>query len=121
MRAGVGEGELRDALASYVRTILSGNSAFDRYMAGDSAAMSATEQLGLRLFTGKAGCSTCHVGPNFSDERFHNTGAGNGSDAGRASVTGRAEDRGAFKTPSLRDCARTRPICTMAVWLRWRT
>jgi cytochrome c peroxidase len=109
VRAGVGEGELRDALASYVRTILSGNSAFDRYMAGDSAAMNATEQLGLRLFTGKAGCSTCHVGPNFSDERFHNTGAGNGSDAGRASVTGRAEDLGAFKTPSLRECARTRP------------
>jgi cytochrome c peroxidase len=92
-----------------VRTILSGNSAFDRYMAGDSAAMSAIEQLGLRLFTGKAGCSTCHVGPNFSDERFHNTGAGNGSDAGRASVTGRVEDQGAFKTPSLRDCARTQP------------
>ena len=108
-RVGIGEAELRDALATYVRTILSGNSPFDRYMAGDSSAMSATELSGLRLFTGKAGCSNCHVGPNFTDERFHNTGAGNGSDAGRASVTGRAEDRGAFKTPSLRDCARSRP------------
>jgi cytochrome c peroxidase len=108
-RAGVGEGEMRDALASYVRTILSGNSAFDRYMAGDTAAMSATEQLGLRLFTTKADCSGCHVGPNFTDERFHNTGAGNGNDPGRASVTGREEDRGAFKTPSLRDAARTPP------------
>ena len=106
-RAGVGEGELRDALASYVRTILSGNSAFDRYMAGDSAAMNATEQLGLRLFTGKAGCSTCHVGPNFSDERFHNTGAGNGSDAGRA------RSRVAWKTaaPSRhRACATARAL-----------
>jgi cytochrome c peroxidase len=108
-RAGIGETELRDALAAYVRTILSGNSAFDRYMAGDSSALSVTELSGLRLFTGKAGCSNCHVGPNFTDERFHNTGAGNGSDAGRASVTGRAEDRGAFKTPSLRDCARSQP------------
>ena len=108
-RIGVGEAELRDALASYVRTFLSGNSAFDRYMAGDAAAMSAAEQLGLRLFTGKAGCSSCHVGPNFTDERFHNTGAGDGSDPGRCAVTGREEDRGAFKTPSLREAARTPP------------
>ena len=108
-RIGVGEGELRDALASYVRTILSGNSAFDRYMGGDTSAMSAAEQSGLRLFTSKAGCASCHIGSNFTDERFHNTGAGNGSDAGRFSVTGRLEDRGAFKTPSLRDAGRTPP------------
>ncbi len=63
----------------------------------------------MLLFTGKAGCSSCHVGPNFSDERFHNTGAGKGGDAGRAAVTGLEEDRGAFKTPSLRDAARTTP------------
>jgi len=61
------------------------------------------------LFTGKAGCSTCHVGPNFSDERFHNTGAGKSGDTGRAAISGRDEDRGAFKTPSLRDAARTPP------------
>jgi cytochrome c peroxidase len=108
-RIGIDEAELRDALASYVRTLLSGNSALDRYMAGDAAAMSAAEQLGLRLFTGKAGCSSCHVGPNLTDERFHNTGAGDGNDPGRSAVTGREEDRGAFKTPSLRDAARTPP------------
>jgi cytochrome c peroxidase len=108
-RIGVGEGELRDALASYVRTILSGNSAFDRYMGGDISALSVAEQSGLRLFTGKAGCANCHIGSNFTDERFHNTGAGKGSDAGRFSVTGRLEDRGAFKTPSLRDAGLTPP------------
>jgi cytochrome c peroxidase len=108
-RAGISEAELRDALASYVRTILAGNSAFDRYMAGDTAALGAAEQTGLRLFTGKAGCSNCHVGPNFTDERFHNTGAGQADDGGRATVSGREEDRGAFKTPSLREAARTPP------------
>ena len=108
-RAGVTEAALRDALSSYVRTILSGNSPFDRYMAGESAAMSSQQQLGLQLFTGKAGCSTCHVGPNFTDEAFHNTGAGKGDDPGRESVTARERERGAFKTPSLREAARTPP------------
>ncbi|HZT31974.1 MAG TPA: cytochrome c peroxidase [Bryobacteraceae bacterium] len=108
-RVGVAEDALRDALASYVRTILSGDSRFDRFMAGDAAALNDAERLGMRLFTGKAGCSTCHLGPNFTDEKFHNTGAGRGTDPGRAAVTGRAEDRGAFKTPSLREAARTPP------------
>ena len=108
-RIGVAEEALRDALASYVRTILSGNSRFDRYLAGDSSAMNATEQKGLNLFTGKAGCSSCHVGPNFTDERYHNTGAGTREDLGRAVVTGRDQDRGAFKTPSLREASRTPP------------
>ena len=71
--------------------------------------MNAAEQQGLDLFTGKAGCASCHVGPNFTDERYHNTGAGKGEDRGRAAVTGREQDRGAFKTPSLREAARTPP------------
>ena len=108
-RVGIGEAGMRDALASYVRTILSGNCGFDRYMQGDAAALSASEQSGLRLFTGKAGCSSCHAGPNFTDEHFHNTGAGDGGDPGRFAVTGRELDRGAFKTPSLREAARTPP------------
>ena len=108
-RTGIAEATLRDALASYVRTILSGNSAFDRYMAGEAGALDMEQRQGLELFTGKAGCSGCHVGPNFTDERFHNTGAGTGADRGRAAVTGREQDRGAFKTPSLREAARTPP------------
>ncbi|MFN7937625.1 MAG: cytochrome c peroxidase [Bryobacteraceae bacterium] len=81
------------ALASYVRSILAGNSAYDRYMAGDGGALSAAALRGLRLFRGKAGCLACHVGTNFTDERLHNTGAGKSDAAGR------------FKTPTLRNVA----------------
>ena len=108
-RAGITVAELRDALACYVRTIVSGDSRFDRYMEGDTAALTSAERAGLELFMGKAGCSSCHLGPNFTDEKFHNTGAGGSADPGRYTVTGRDGDRGAFKTPSLRDCARTPP------------
>lgn len=80
------------ALASYVRSILAGNSPYDRYMAGDGGALSAAALRGLRLFRGKAGCLACHVGTNFTDEQLHNTGAG--KNAG-----------GRFKTPTLRNVA----------------
>jgi cytochrome c peroxidase len=111
-RAGLGELELAQALASYVRTIRSGNSRVDRYI-NRNEALSPEEQAGLRLFRGKGNCVVCHVGPNFSDEKFHNTGiawrGGILADAGRFALTGRPEDRGAFKTPTLREVARTAP------------
>jgi cytochrome c peroxidase len=112
-RVGRSPDELRDALASYVRSILAGNSAFDRYAAGDRRALSPEAQAGLRVFRGKGNCSTCHIGPTLTDEAFHNTGVavrdGRVIDVGRAAVTGRAADRGAFKTPTLREVARTAP------------
>ena len=95
------------ALASYVRTIVAGDSPFDR------GALSVSAQRGLALFRGKAGCSACHSGPNLTDEQFHNTGiawrTGVLTDEGRAGVTHAAEDRGAFKTPTLREISRTAP------------
>jgi cytochrome c peroxidase len=98
------------ALASYVRTIRSGDAPIDRDRAGDTTAPSAQARRGQILFLGKANCSACHVGPTFSDEQFHNTGVAAGtSDAGRLLVTGREEDRGRFKTPTLREVARTAP------------
>jgi cytochrome c peroxidase len=104
---------LAQALAAYVRTILAGNSPFDRYAFGDREALSAEELAGLRLFRGKAGCSFCHAGPTLTDEEFHNTGVawrdGAFQDEGRASVTQLAEDRGKFKTPTLREVSRTAP------------
>lgn len=106
-RVGLREAQLRDALACYVRSLVSGNSRYDRYLAGDSASLNEIEKLGLRLFTGKAGCASCHVGPNLTDEKFHNTGAGEQADRGREAVSAREADRGAFKTPGLRDVART--------------
>jgi len=65
------------------------------------------------VFRGKGNCTSCHVGPNFTDERFHNTGIawrdGSLQDEGRSAVTGKLDDRGAFKTPTLREIARTAP------------
>lgn len=97
--------EISRSLASFVRSILSGNSRFDRFVNGDRNALSAEEQSGLQLFRDKANCTACHVGPNFTDEKLHNTGI--------AWRDGRFADSGAghgdFKTPTLREIARTAP------------
>ncbi|MGH9787312.1 MAG: cytochrome-c peroxidase, partial [Candidatus Acidiferrales bacterium] len=105
--------DLARALASYVRTILAGNAPIDHYLNGNTEALSEEARQGLRLFRGKANCTACHLGPTFSDEAFHNTGVawqnGELTDAGRFAVTGTEADRGAFKTPTLREVARTAP------------
>ena len=101
------------ALAGFVRSLLSGDSAYDRYLFGDESALSESAKRGLKLFQRKANCSTCHAGPNLTDERFHNTGVawrdGGLQDVGRFAVTKQEQDRGAFKTPTLRDVALTAP------------
>ncbi len=105
--------DLAGALAGYVRTIVAGDSPFDRYVFGDPDALSQQALAGLRLFRGKANCSVCHSGPTLTDEEFHNTGVawrdGEHLDDGRATVTGQDEDRGKFKTPTLREVGRTAP------------
>jgi cytochrome c peroxidase len=96
------------AIAAYERTILSGNSAYDRFSAGDTDALSAAAQRGLIVFEGKARCVRCHAGFNFTDESFHNLGVGMNRetpDLGRLTVTQHETDKGAFKTPTLRDVA----------------
>lgn len=105
---------LAAALATYVRTILSGNSRFDRWTTRqDTNALTTEEQFGLALFRGKANCAACHVGPTFTDEDFHNTGVAvrrqSFADSGRYLITRQALDMGAFKTPTLRDVDRTAP------------
>jgi cytochrome c peroxidase len=100
------------AIASFERTVLSGNAPYDRFKAGDKAALSDAAQRGWKLFTGKGHCSACHSGPNFSDDAFHNVGVGFGApqpDLGRYEVTKVAGDKGAFRTPTLREIARTAP------------
>ena len=105
--------DLGRALASYVRTILAGESPVDRFMAGDSSALSPEARNGLILFRGRANCASCHVGPLFTDEQFHNTGVAwrdaKFADFGRGATTGKQEDFGAFKTPTLREVAHTAP------------
>ncbi|MEX2271988.1 MAG: cytochrome c peroxidase [Vicinamibacterales bacterium] len=113
----VSRDDLARALASYVRSIQAGDAPVDRFLAGDANALSTQAQAGLRVFRGKANCTACHLGPTFSDERFHNTGVAWASedvaegyrDAGRFAVSGAPGDRGAFKTPTLREIARTAP------------
>lgn len=106
-------GNLGRALGAYVRSILSGNAPVDRYLAGEGAALSPAARDGLSVFRGRGRCSRCHLGPDFTDDRFHNTGVawrnGPPSDLGRFEVTGRQTDRGAFKTPTLREVGRTAP------------
>jgi cytochrome c peroxidase len=100
------------AIASFERTTLGGNSPFDRYQNGDLKAMSEAEIRGKDLFFGKANCTQCHVGFNFSDSDFHNLGVGMNKpkpDLGRFDFTKKEEDKGAFKTPTVRDITRTAP------------
>lgn len=101
------------AIAAFERTLLSGATPFDRYeWAGEKNALSEGAKRGLVLFRGKARCSMCHIGTNFTDEKFHNLGAGkeNGQkDPGRAQVTKDSADFGKFKTPTLRNIALTAP------------
>lgn len=101
------------AIATYVRTVQSGDSSVDRYLAGDASALSSRERRGLQVFYGKGRCGRCHAGPSLSDELFHNTGVayrdGRWLDDGRYGVTGAERDRGAFRTPTLREVGRTAP------------
>lgn len=100
------------AISAFERTILSGNASFDRFKAGDKAALSEAAQRGMKVFFGKGQCSSCHVGHSFSDQSFHNIGVGmekQKPDLGRYDVTKVTGDKGAFKTPTLREIARTAP------------
>jgi cytochrome c peroxidase len=112
-RLGLDSTTISRALASYVRSVLSGDTPYDRFINGDRRALTEEQQRGLQIFRGRGNCTACHVGPTFSDERLHNTGvAWHDSvftDPGGFGVTNRPEDRGAFKTPTLREVARTSP------------
>jgi len=111
-RVGLDAVTISRALASYVRSILSGDSPYDRFVNGDRSALSADEQRGLQVFRGKGDCEVCHAGPTFSDEELHNTGIA-WRPSTRSGQGGALADRGAgqgnFKTPTLREVARTAP------------
>ena len=103
---------IAQAIASFERTVVSGNSPYDRFQAGQKDALSASAVRGMELFNGKANCKVCHAGFNFTDEGYHNLGVGMTAgkpDLGRSVISKSDADKGSFKTPTLRDIAYTAP------------
>ena len=105
---GIKDETIGRAIAAFERTVISKNSAFDRYLAGAEHALSAEAKHGMQLFVGKANCIACHSGPNFTDESFHNLGMKD-DDIGRAKIVKADAMHKAFKTPGLRNVALTGP------------
>jgi cytochrome c peroxidase len=101
------------AIATFERTVTSRGNSFDSFLRGDTNALSDAAVRGLHLFRTTARCINCHNGPTFSDGRFHNEGltyyGRKYEDLGRYKVTRDPKDVGRFKTPTLRNIARTAP------------
>ena len=100
------------AIATFERTIQSGNAPYDRYKAGNKNAMTLQQIHGMDLFINKAKCDKCHEGINFTSNSYANLGVGLDKpkpDLGRYIVTKDPKDWGAFKTPTLREIERTAP------------
>jgi cytochrome c peroxidase len=96
------------ALAAYERTLVSPPTRFDRWLAGDAAALSAGEINGLRLFAGRAKCINCHKGFAFTDYNFYDIGVPS-DDRGRGAEIRLPAADYAFKTPTLRELVWTAP------------
>ena len=115
---GINRENIKDALGAFMRSLTTPNSRFDRWLGGDANALSAQERQGYELFKGY-GCVSCHQGANVGgnmfqvfgviNEYFKRRGNITEADMGRYNVTGNAEDRHAFKVPSLRMAAHTAP------------
>lgn len=104
--------QLGKAIATFERTVLSGNAPYDRYKAGDKTAMTEAQVRGMDVYFNKAKCDQCHEGVNFTSNMYANLGVGAdkpNADEGRSAVTKNPADWGAFKTPTLRDIERTAP------------
>jgi len=109
---GVTKEGIGKAIAAFERTILSGDSPYDRHMAGDKKALTDVQKRGMDVFMEKGNCATCHAPPTFSNGRYYNAGVGVGKpkpDAGRKDVTKKDSDLGKFRVPHLRDIANTGP------------
>lgn len=131
-------GRILNGITAFVKSVNSVDVPFDRFLEGDTSAISEEAQRGLDLFRGKAGCVQCHNGPMLTDNGFHDLGIPTNPDLfneplrhitfrrfyktlgvahyyqldhdpGLYGLTKRAEDDGKFKTPSLREVSRTPP------------
>lgn len=115
---GLSAANVRDAIASFERTLTTPGSRFDRHLQGESGALSEQQERGYRLFV-EYGCVSCHQGAGLGGnmyqrfgvmgDYFADRGGVTAADYGRYNVTGREEDRFVFKVPSLRNVARTAP------------
>lgn len=112
---GISAAAVAKAIASFERTIISRNSPFDRWIAGDSNALTAEQIAGFAVFMDpeKADCMACHSPPNFTDSSFHNIGLASylqpNPDLGRFKKLPLQAMKGAFKTPTLRNVSQTAP------------
>lgn len=101
-----------DAIAAFERTLETDNSPFDRFMHGDTTAISESAKRGQQIFNVKGKCFDCHFGPDFTGDEFRNLGLYNAqdlNDAGRSEITKNKADIGKFKVPGLRNVALTAP------------
>ena len=110
----ISEETVAKAIAAFERTVVSRDSRFDRWVQGDRYAINAQEWRGYQVFKdpAKGNCATCHSGPNFTDNGYHNIGishAPGAEDVGRYKIRSVAVLKGAFKTPTLRDIELTAP------------
>ena len=115
---GVSAANVVDAIATYERALVALDSPFDRYLGGDTSAISAQAERGYRAFLA-LGCVSCHQGPNVGGnmyqrfgimgDYFADRGHPTDADLGRFRVTGRERDKYVFKVPSLRNVANTAP------------
>jgi cytochrome c peroxidase len=101
------------AITAFERTIISGDTAWDKFRAGDQSALSEEAKRGWQVFQ-DAKCTNCHDGVLLTDQQYHNVGVGMDKpeaeqDKGRFVKTQKPEDTGAFKTPTLRDIAESAP------------
>ncbi len=111
--AAVNRENLALAIASFERELVSSDSPIDRFVtASGEGVLTRSQRQGLWIYESKGGCWQCHSGPNYSDEKFHNTGVSWGLeplDLGQFEITNNEEHRGLFKTPTLRDVALSGP------------
>ncbi len=105
--------DIAKAIATFERTVLSGNSPYDKFKAGDEKALHESQKRGMEIFfSNNARCDSCHEGINFTNGKYANIGIGMDKpvpDLGRYVVTQEEEDKGAFKTPTLREVSHTGP------------
>ncbi len=108
--AGINRRNVELALATFERSIVSGQTPFDRWVEGDESAISNAAKRGFDIFNDKGRCATCHSGFSFTDGSFHDIGTAKDTDVGRGRLfPNSVKLRYAFKTPTLRDVARRGP------------